>query len=219
MTTNRIFLIPAFGTNEQLFDGVHIPNHELVPINYLTPLGNEDIRTYGRKLIDTYHITSDDILLGVSFGGIMAVEIAKILGNPKLYLVSSIKETKEKPALFSLLVRTKAYHLISPNIMKKGLFMVKPFFGLNKKGYARFRDNFKKQDDAFLKWGIREALYWENEHIPDNITHIHGSRDPLFPIRNIKQPVVIPNGTHSMMRDKMNEVLEVVQMDLNDIPD
>ena len=36
----------------------------------------------------------------------------------------------------------------------------------------------------------------------DNVIHIHGDKDPIFPIRRIKNCIVVPGGTHIMLITK-----------------
>jgi hypothetical protein len=43
---------------------------------------------------------------------------------------------------------------------------------------------------------------WERENEIDNVIHIHGDKDPIFPIRRIKNCIVVPGGTHIMLITK-----------------
>ena len=40
---------------------------------------------------------------------------------------------------------------------------------------------------------------WKRVTEIENIIHIHGDKDPIFPIKKIKNCIVVPGGTHIML--------------------
>jgi hypothetical protein len=55
------------------------------------------------------------------------------------------------------------------------------------------------RDKDYLKWSINCLLNWDQEITLDNIVHIHGNLDHIFPIKYIKDSIVIENGRHEMI--------------------
>jgi hypothetical protein len=59
----------------------------------------------------------------------------------------------------------------------------------------------------FIEWAINAIINW---HPPvayrNDIVHIHGTNDQLFPIHKIKNPVAIKNGSHVMNMTMSYEV-------------
>ena len=55
------------------------------------------------------------------------------------------------------------------------------------------------RDKDYLKWSINCLLNWDQETTLDNIIHIHGNSDHIFPIKYIKDSIVIENGRHEMI--------------------
>ena len=43
-----------------------------------------------------------------------------------------------------------------------------------------------------------------------NITHIHGTNDHVFPIKNIKNCIEIEDGTHSMIITKAKKLSKII---------
>ena len=69
-----------------------------------------------------------------------------------------------------------------------------------------------------LKWAINEILNWQNRIRPENITHIHGTADKLFPFKLTKADISIKDGGHLMvyvnaevMSDIISEQLGAVE--------
>ncbi len=210
---NRIiYLLPAFGTNSKLFSEFHLEGFDLKILEWIQPLQDENISSYASRLIDIYQMKENNYLLGVSFGGMVAVEIDKLITTQKTILISSIKNKYEKPNLFSFLKFGNNYKIISPKLMKKGLFITRPFFGKNKLGYEQFKSTFLEQDDVFLQWGLQQAVLWENERMPKNFIHIHGDKDPLFPITRIRDKIIIKGGNHNMMKERRVEIHSILSL-------
>jgi pimeloyl-ACP methyl ester carboxylesterase len=174
----------------------------------------DDLKEYARRFIEHYGLKKEDILIGTSLGGVLAIEINKILRVKKIIAISTIKTKHEKPSLFRFLRFTKTYKLFIPQVLKVGLDLVAPLYGRNISSYLWFRSVFKSSDNDFLRWSLAEIVNWQNEEIPGNLIHIHGSRDPLFPLRNSKSvDHTIKGGTHAMVRFRANEIAEIIKQE------
>ena len=55
------------------------------------------------------------------------------------------------------------------------------------------------KDTQYLKWAIKHMVGWKRVNEIENIIHIHGDKDPIFPIKKIKNCIVVPGGTHIML--------------------
>ena len=57
-------------------------------------------------------------------------------------------------------------------------------------------------DSKYLSWAIKEMVCWEQKEVIPDITHIHGDKDPVFPIKYIKNCIVVKNGSHIAIINK-----------------
>ncbi len=97
----KLFCIPGFGVDDKIFGNLKL-NAEPVFINWLNPLGHESISNYATRMataIDEDH----PILLGISFGGMIALEIAKQRPVKQIILISSVKSRNELPGRLKLI--------------------------------------------------------------------------------------------------------------------
>ena len=45
-------------------------------------------------------------------------------------------------------------------------------------------------------------ISWNQEETSSDIIHIHGDKDPVFPIKNISNCIIVKGGTHIMIINK-----------------
>ena len=94
----HICLIPGLGVDERLFKYLTLaPEIKQTVIQWIAPLPNEKLGHYASRLLAQVPVTDNLILLGVSFGGILAIELAKLLKPTLVIIISSIKNCHELP--------------------------------------------------------------------------------------------------------------------------
>lgn len=211
----RLVFIPSYGTDSSLYDSLRdleILDQKLLFTDWL-PVGKSvNLQEYSSKFIESYGLTKDDILIGTSLGGVLAIEINKLLEVKKIIAISTITTKYEKPKLFRFFNYTKTYKLFAPKALKFGLDLVIPFYGKKVGKYLWFRKVFKRSDNEFLRWALAEIVKWQNEEAPSNLTRIHGTNDPVFPLRNSKAvDYIIKGGNHAMIRFKAREIAEIIE--------
>ena len=55
------------------------------------------------------------------------------------------------------------------------------------------------RDVCYLKWAVEKVILWNRKEIDKRVVHIHGDKDAMFPIKNIKKCIVVEGGTHVMI--------------------
>ena len=82
----KIFIFSGLGADHRVFHKMNFQEFEPVFIHWLEPLPKETIEAYALRI--SRQITeSKPIVLGISFGGIMAIEVSKLLPFQKLILL------------------------------------------------------------------------------------------------------------------------------------
>ena len=207
-----LYLIPGTGADHRFFSRLQL-NVKTHVIEW-TEWGNaQTIREYAEVLSLQIDKEESFGILGVSFGGMLAVEMSKFLNPAKLILVSSAKSYKELPSIVRLSRRVGVHYLISPRLIKIIPFAGK-IFGVSKKDKRFFDKMIDETPAGHLKKTIRSVLYWKNTVIPSKIIHIHGSQDKVIPIKNIQNPTVIKGGGHFMVYNMANEVSQIINKSL-----
>ncbi|HNC31654.1 MAG TPA: alpha/beta hydrolase, partial [Cyclobacteriaceae bacterium] len=86
----EVYLIPGLGADRRVFQYLNLAEHSISHISWIEPLPNESIEQYAGRLTEQIK-SPDPILVGVSFGGMIAVEIAKQIKTNKIILISSAR--------------------------------------------------------------------------------------------------------------------------------
>lgn len=180
-------------------------------LKWIKPLHVEEkIDNYALRL--SAKITEENpVLVGVSFGGIMVQELAKFLNPRKVIIISSVKSPDELPQRFRFAKFTKIYKLFPIKVIENFEDYTKYFLGKTLKKKA---DLYKKylyvRSKESLKWSIYNIIKWEQIKPIENIIHIHGSADTVFPIKNIKNAIEIKEGTHIMILTKAKKISKII---------
>lgn len=69
----------------------------------------------------------------------------------------------------------------------------------------------RQSDTLFIKWAIGAVLQWKAAEMQTPYTHIHGTRDDVFPIRYAKPSHVIKGGDHLLVMSYYGEVNKILE--------
>ena len=209
----HIYFIPGLAASPKIFEYLQLPEtkFELHYLEWLLPLSEkETIENYAKRMADLV-IEENPVIVGVSFGGIMAQEMSKHLNPKKIIIISSVKSKNELPKRFKVIQKTKAYKLVPPKaITNLEAFSVYAFGDFAKKRVNLYKEYLSVRDTNYLTWAIYNVLHWQQEKPIKNILHIHGVDDGIFPIKHIKDCIPIEKGTHIMILNKAKTISEII---------
>lgn len=207
----NLYIFSGLGADKRVFKYLDFSKYNATFIDWINPFENESIEDYAKRL--TKQITSEKpILIGLSFGGIMAVEVGKIIESKKIILIASAKSKNEIPFYYRFAGFLNLHKLIPTKLMKKSNFLSFWFFGINiKENKILLAEILKDTNETFLKWAIDKIVNWKHTHIHKNLKHIHGTADRILPIKFVKSDVKIVNGGHFMTIDKFEELNIVLE--------
>ena len=176
----------------------------------------ENLTTYVLKISSLIDVTQNFALVGLSFGGIIATELTKILNPKKTIIISSISTRQELPFNYRLLGASSAIHLMPTATMNKVYPFTYWFFGVTTSDdKAMLKQIILDTSPAFLKWALNEILIWKNEVRPKNLIHIHGTSDRLFPYRLVKADYTVAGGGHWMVYNQAKHISKILVEELN----
>ncbi len=200
----HVYLMPGMAANPSIFEHIKLAEEEftLHKLSWFLPETNESLSDYALRM--TLKIThKKPVLLGVSFGGVLVQEMAKHIEVSKLIIVSSVKSKKELPRRMKLSRKLKLYKAVPAKLIEDIDLLAKYAFGETVKNrVALYQKYLSMNDRRYLKWAVKEMVCWGQDAPIPNSIHIHGDKDPVFPIKYIKDAIVIPEGTHIMVITK-----------------
>lgn len=211
----EIYIFSGLGADERIFQKIDFSGFSITYIKWIVPKENETIENYATRILKQITTREKPTLIGVSFGGIMAIEVAKQLETEKVILISSAKTTTEIPFYYRFAGKLRIHKLLSTKILKSSNVFTNYFFGTN----SKFDKQLLKQilidtDPIFLKWAIDKIVLWKNHTQIKKTFHIHGTSDRILPIRFVKCNLKIQNGGHLMTLNKSDELNKVLHQQI-----
>lgn len=202
-----IYCISGLGADEGAFSRLNITGYQLVYLPWLLPEKKEPISTYAKRMSAGIK-TENPIIIGLSFGGMMAIEIAKLLQVKKIILISSIRKMDELPGWMKGVAKlnlnklfTMRSHTILEPIQNRLLGV-----SIDSEEIVMVRNYRKNAPIVYTTWAVNEVINWRNNWLHPNIFHIHGDNDKMFPIKKLSPTHIIKGGGHFMIMNKAVEV-------------
>jgi esterase/lipase len=214
--SKKIYCIPGLGVDEKIFDGIYVPGFDLVHLTMINPLKKESLSDYAQRLCKQIDQVNP-IIIGVSFGGMIAIEIAKLIPVEKLIIISGVKKHKEIPRWMRISGALRIHKMIPLKSTKLTAHANNRRIGIKTDEEKRIMTEYRKRADKnYIAWALDKILNWKNTWVPENLYHIHGDEDRLFPINKISVTHVINQGTHIMLVNMVEEVNKCLHEILSD---
>lgn len=215
----NIYLISGLGADERVFKHLKLDAESTTYIKWLE-IGKYNskmaVETYASRLLGNF-IHPNPIIIGISFGGIIALEIAKQIPTSQVIIISSIKSNSEMPFVYKVFKYLPLYRIIPFSILKQFNGIAAYIFGIKDIENKELLYNIiAETNPVFFKWALNVILNWDckiNE-LPNsktiNLTHIHGTKDIIFPIKYTKNVIKIVGGGHLMTLTHNKEISEII---------
>lgn len=218
MNKIQVYLLPGLGANTRIFERLEWPEEVSIhPMDLLQPLSKEEsIEEYIRRFCKTIdREEGPKVIIGVSFGGIIAQEMAKYLEFDKIIIISSIKSNRELSPSLQFFKKTNTYKLFPSkqlgNIEKLAL---KISSGKTKIRISRYDYYLTRRDPLYIDWCIDKIMNWKQEESKPGLIHIQGEKDEIFPVKHLKGYIPIAGGDHAMIITKAKKISQILKREL-----
>ena len=203
-----IYIFTGLGADERVFYKINFETYNVIHIKWITAAKNESIEAYALRLTEQISI-KNPILLGLSFGGMMAVEVAKHIKTEKIILISSSKNRSEIPFYYRMAGKIKLHKIIGAKFLVKANKVTNKIFSVRSSEDKKIiASMIGASDVVFLDWAIDKIVNLKNELIHNNLIHVHGTADKILPLKFVKADIIVKGGTHLMIMNKAAEIKE-----------
>ena len=200
-----VYFLPGLAANSSIFKKIQLDANafEMHFLEWMIPFEEESISEYAIRFCKKIK-HANAILVGVSFGGIIAQEMNLVYKFKKIIIISSVKARHELPLHLQLAGKTKVYKLLPTSLFAQNIDLLSKYaFG---KPIVKRLDLYKQYlsitDKRYLDWAIKQVVSWNQETSDPNLVHIHGDQDIIFPIENMKNCIVVEGGTHILILNR-----------------
>ncbi len=201
-----VYFMPGLAASPTIFENIHLPGDtfECFYLEWLLPESvNEPLSAYAARMAkDIKH--NNAVLIGVSFGGVLVQEMAKLVNVRKVIIISSVRCNAEFPRRMVFAKRTHIYNIFPTGMMQNIEWLARFSVGNSKlakrvKLYEKF---LAVRDKKYLDWAFKSIINWDCETPNMEVIHIHGDEDEVFPPKYLTSFIPVPGGTHIMVLNK-----------------
>ena len=208
MDETHYYIISGLGADHRAFEKLNLPENHTY-LSWIPNHQDESIASYSKRMAQkiTHY---KPVIIGLSFGGIVAQEIASFMEIKSLILISTIKSHDEKPIYFRIAKSLNILKLIPSKLFNKANPFVYWMFSLKTDEERSLLDYFYPVPDVeYLKWAVNEILQWQGSNFNCDFVHIHSKGDRIFPIRNVSNKITVSGGHFAVYTnwEEMNTVL------------
>lgn len=206
------YILSGLGADERVFDQIDFGDFSPVFIPWEALGSDQSFESYVSQLSRNVQ-SSNPVLIGISFGGIVAQEMSALFDNCPVLIISSVKTRSELSWFMRFSGKIGLHKLIPMKRVLKNKRFNHWLFGIKTEREKEKLDQILADSDpAFTKWAIGQVSNWKRtEPIPSKLLHIHGDADRIFRIGNTHPDYIIPGGTHFMTVSKYEEMSKVIQ--------
>ena len=210
----NIYLVSGLGADEKAFSKLRFGKDSIVrSIQWINPRKEEGIRAYCERLADQIETSEKNVFIGLSFGGLIAQELATFLPCEKLILISSVRKQKGIPLLFRMAGIGRVDKLVPNALLRSHSKLIDWYFGVKSSQESTFLKNFlKNTSPEFLRWAfdilLRSTFCYPRT---SKTVCIHGTADKLLPYIASEVDYPIQDAGHFMVYNEAVQVNEIIQ--------
>lgn len=214
----HVYFMPGMAANSSIFEHIQLPKDKFEThfLDWTIPAKGINITDYAKEMCGLV-THKNPVLIGVSFGGILVQEMSKIIAVQKVIIVSSVKSKIELPKRMLFARYTSIHKVLPTGLVKNVELLAKYAFGETvTKRLALYERYLSIRDKWYIDWCIHEMVNWQQVTPSKGLIHIQGDKDAVFPLSNIKNCIVVNNGTHTMIIHRakwFNEHLPTIILD------
>ena len=208
----KVYFISGLGADKRAFEKLTLPaSWEASYIEWIDNNENETLISYCQRLSLQIETKAPFLIVGLSFGGIVAVELAKIINPERVIIISSVSIDRELPILYKIFGSFKFDKMLPPFLFGKSNSFLYWFFGAKTREENRLlKQILENTSPRFSKWAIGKILRWKNTVRPKGLLHIHGTADRIFPYSKTHADIKIIGGGHFMVYSNAAEISKVL---------
>lgn len=197
----KIYIISGLGAGKEAFSALDLSQFRPIYLDWITPIENETLSSYALRLAEQID-EAEYYLMGLSFGGMLAVEIAKQNTPKKLFLISTAAVSQELPSILKVLRWINILAIVPDFLISKPTKFLYYLFGIQtskeKKQLAGF---LKNTTPGFLKWAIRAIAKWGNVDYPEVVIRFHGKGDKMILFPKARTCIPLKGGHLAVLQD------------------
>ncbi|MBT8221151.1 MAG: alpha/beta hydrolase [Bacteroidia bacterium] len=208
-----IYFIPGLGTTRTIFEKTAVPQgFQKHYIDWIEPISDiESLRSYSARLLEQV-LHPNPIFVGMSFGGLVALELSNHFQSKKVLLISSFRNKHDLTFPIRTLLKAKPYKFIPDIELSAVRRIVRRAYAIRSAvPVAKLLAMMGDHSPRYLRWSVRMIDEYQPNllHKPE-IHSIIGDKDSLVKVWKDYPSKVIPGGTHIAVYEHAHTVNDII---------
>jgi pimeloyl-ACP methyl ester carboxylesterase len=207
----KVYFISGLAADKRVFKHIQLPHgFEAVYLDWISPEKDETLEAYALRLAAKINREEPFALVGLSFGGMLATEIAKQYHPAATILISSVPVSAQLPGYYRIAGKLGLHKILPVSLIKSSAATKRLFSREPVEDKKLLWQIIHDSDTGLIRWSMEAILNWQNETIPQPVWHIHGTNDEILPVRYTHPTHTIPKEGHMLIMtrpDVVNEIL------------
>ena len=207
----KTYFISGMAADSRIFCHIRLPQgYEAVHLEWIKPEKNESLASYALRLAQRIDTSEPFVLIGLSFGGMLASEIAKRYKPAMTVLISSIPISSHLPGYFKVAAKLRLHKVVPVSLLKTAASMKRMFTRETNEDKKLILQAIRESDASLVRWSMDAILKWKNDQMPEPCCHIHGTRDEVLPMRYTNPTHTIKKAGHMLVLTDAGMVNEIL---------
>jgi len=206
------------GADERLFGPQHAHGFDFEVPHMPIPEPGDDMPAYAARVRGLLALDGPCVIGGVSFGGMLACELAALCPARCVLLIASCPSRSAIPRYYWLAERVSRFlpdGLIRRRCVASSRLLAR-LESLNHQQYRLIRDMSIDVPVLFLRRVGRMILRWDGApSLSCPRYHIHGQLDRVIPLKGNKPDEIVPDGGHLINLTHADQVNRFIERHLN----
>lgn len=180
-----LYLFPGLAADAGIFTLQKLAFPGLVVPPWLEPKNRETLGEYARRFADEVKIPPGAILGGSSFGGILALEVARSVRPAAVVLIGSLHEPAAFPYRWGIFRPVKPVCRFLPvRVLQWAAYPATTAMARRRlPRVATLMRQFRQAEPHLFRWSVEQLLAWrEPPELTCPVYRIHGDRDWVLPL-------------------------------------
>lgn len=209
-----LVMLPGLGADARLFEpqAQYFPNSHVPP--WLPAQQWESMQAYARRFAATVQVDQPMVLVGISFGGMLALELARFLKPRAVIMIAGCRSRHALPLRLTLLSRLGPWlpHGIANAKYVLPLVMYRRLGAQTEAQQQLCHDMLQDASNPFMRWIGHAITTWPGVNDPGvPVFHIHGDCDRVILSSRVQPDAWVEGGGHMINvthADQVNAFIE-----------
>ena len=212
----KVYFVSGLAADSRVFKNIRLPDHcTPVFLEWIDPQKNESLKSYALRLAAGIDTSEAFAIIGLSMGGMITAEIARVHKPAFTILISSVPSSGQLPFYFKAAGKLRLHKMVPVALVKSAAKYKRVFTTETDEDKETLRNIIRDSDDKFIYWAMDAILKWKSDHLPASYIHIHGTKDEVLPIRYTRPTHIINKGGHLMVMNRAGELNAILSKTLS----